>query len=246
MMYVDLLLPVPLEGLFTYSVPPQMEGAVRFEAKVGIDVNAGTKGSVVFRASTRDPRPLRALLADYALIDPQALRRLAETRDRETCLAVAAMSEALPASGLDPATLTDETAARMREALARYRAIMVRDNPAVDFDELLFIRRKGPSGLVANWQSNSKAPKRGYDNALFRLNVRDPEAAPKEVFRPEGGAFIGDSSPPSARPTAPGTSSSWTSRPDRPARLRAMTPPTSTITTPVTSRMAVSPSPAPH
>lgn len=172
-----------------YALP---EGAVRFEAKVGIDANAGTKGSVVFRASTRDPRPLRALLADYALIDPQALRRLAETRDREACLAVAAMAEALPAAGLDPATLTDETAARMREALARYRAIMVRDNPAVDFDELLFIRRKGPSGLVANWQSNSKAPKRGYDNALFRLNVRDPEAAPKEVFRPEGGAFIGD------------------------------------------------------
>ena len=34
MMYVDLLLPVPLEGLFTYSVPPQMEGAVRFGVRV--------------------------------------------------------------------------------------------------------------------------------------------------------------------------------------------------------------------
>ena len=24
--YIDVLLPVPLDGLFTYSVPPQMEG----------------------------------------------------------------------------------------------------------------------------------------------------------------------------------------------------------------------------
>lgn len=34
MMYADIILPLPLEGLFTYSVPPSLEGAVRFGMRV--------------------------------------------------------------------------------------------------------------------------------------------------------------------------------------------------------------------
>lgn len=171
-----------------YELP---EGAERFEAAVGIDVNAGANGSVTFHASTRDPRPLEALLADVAAIDPAALRRLSETRAKERCLSLAARAEALPKE-LTAGALTEAQERDLRALVADYRKLMVDENPAVDFDEVLFIRRKGPSGLTANWQSNSKAPKRGYDNALFRLNVRDPKAAPQEVFRPTGGAFIGD------------------------------------------------------
>ena len=172
-----------------YTLP---KGAMRFEAKVGIDANAGKRGSAAFHASTLDPRPAQALLADYSAIDPAALRRLAERRDRETCQALAEQVERLPAASLKAEALTDGQEAAIRDALARYRDIMITDNPAVNFDEILFIRRKGHSGLVANWQSNSKAPKRGYDNALFRLDIRDPQATPQKVFRPEGGAFVGD------------------------------------------------------
>ena len=62
-----------------YELP---EGAERFEAAVGIDVNAGANGSVTFHASTRDPRPLEALLADVAAIDPAALRPVSYTHLR--------------------------------------------------------------------------------------------------------------------------------------------------------------------
>lgn len=34
MKYADVILPLPLEGLFTYSVPPSLEGAVRFGMRV--------------------------------------------------------------------------------------------------------------------------------------------------------------------------------------------------------------------
>ena len=34
MRYADVILPLPLEGLFTYSVPPSLEGAVRFGMRV--------------------------------------------------------------------------------------------------------------------------------------------------------------------------------------------------------------------
>ncbi len=172
-----------------YELP---EGATRFDASVGVDANAGNKGSVAFHASTRDPRPAEALLADVADIDPAALRRLADTRARETCLRLAERAEAFRAQNLKATSLTAEQETELKTLLADYRRLMVTDNPAVNFKELLFLRRKGPSGLTANWQSNSKAPKRGYDNALFRLDVSDPKAQPKEVFRPAGGAFIGD------------------------------------------------------
>ena len=34
MTYADIILPVPLDGLFTYSVPAPMEGQVRFGVRV--------------------------------------------------------------------------------------------------------------------------------------------------------------------------------------------------------------------
>lgn len=36
MRYADVILPLPLEGLFTYSVPPSLEGAVRFGVRVRV------------------------------------------------------------------------------------------------------------------------------------------------------------------------------------------------------------------
>ena len=34
MRYVDVLLPLPLEGLFTYAVPKEMEAQVRFGVRL--------------------------------------------------------------------------------------------------------------------------------------------------------------------------------------------------------------------
>lgn len=176
------------DGLWSHApaflVFPVPAGAVRFEADVGVDPDSGC-GSVAFHVAAGDLRPLRALAAAYGRIDPDALRRLAGRRSREKCLELADLIRRAPAR---------PSGEQMERALGLFREIMVRDNPAVDFDEILFIDRKtsGPDGLVHNWQSNSMAPKRGYDNALFRVNIREKGAKPVEVFRPGGGAFIGD------------------------------------------------------
>ncbi len=78
-----------------------------------------------------------------------------------------------------------ELASTLREAMLA--------NPLLDFDRVLAIRRgQGQLGLPTNWQSNSSLPRRGYDNELVSISLRDAEEPPTTVYRPENGEFVGD------------------------------------------------------
>lgn len=164
-----------------YKLP---KGAIRFDAEAGIDSEARS-GSVTFHISNEDPRPMRALKSEYGKISPEGLRRLSRYRSKASCEKLIDLVEE---AGPSPSPET------MQKALDLYRTIMIDQNPAVNFDEILFIDRatSGPDGLVQNWQSNSMAPKHGYQNALCKVNIRKKGAKPIEIFRPEGTAFIGD------------------------------------------------------
>lgn len=64
-------------------------------------------------------------------------------------------------------------------------------NPAIDFDEILFIRRSGNKlGFPQNYNSNSAIAPTGYENRIERLNLRD--GSRKIVFTPKNDEFVGD------------------------------------------------------
>jgi hypothetical protein len=77
----------------------------------------------------------------------------------------------------------------MLTALAR-EALLA--NPLLDFDSLLVVRRSEKQlGLSMNWESNSTLPRSGYDNEIVELDLSGRRSL-RTVFRPEGGAFVGD------------------------------------------------------
>lgn len=64
-------------------------------------------------------------------------------------------------------------------------------NPAIDFDEILFIRRDAENlGFPTNYNSNSTLAPTGYKNRVERLNIRTGERA--VVFEPPADEFVGD------------------------------------------------------
>lgn len=66
-------------------------------------------------------------------------------------------------------------------------------NPAIDFDHILLVKRGNANlGLPANFHSNSSLAKRGYDNAIMKMSMRDPDAKLHEVYRPFDSGFAGD------------------------------------------------------
>ena len=174
----------------TFALPA---GAVRFEARVGLTSPKG-KGSVVFRAEAGNQAEKRALARRLARVNPEALQRLAEWRLKRTPEQAAPLKEALarirsacggPLDAADPARVAE------LEALAR--KLGLETNPAVTFDEILFIRRRAGRYLPQNWQSNSVLPKNGHDNTLCALRVRGAGAGTvREILTPPNGAFIGD------------------------------------------------------
>jgi len=66
-------------------------------------------------------------------------------------------------------------------------------NPLLDFDRLLFVRRKADQlGLPQNWQGNCAMARNGYDNEIAVLSPVSPDGKQTTVYRPDGGAFVGD------------------------------------------------------
>jgi len=60
-------------------------------------------------------------------------------------------------------------------------------------DAILLVRRgAGRLGLPANWQGNESLPKNGYDNEIAVLSPVRPGGKIRTLFRPAGGAFVGD------------------------------------------------------
>jgi len=84
-------------------------------------------------------------------------------------------------------TIGSADGAKAFESLKR-EALMA--NPLLDFNKLLMVRRKGASGLPANWQGNSSLGK-SFDNELAVLSpLLDGEL--KTLYRPDKQQFVGD------------------------------------------------------
>ncbi|MBR0226690.1 MAG: SUMF1/EgtB/PvdO family nonheme iron enzyme [Thermoguttaceae bacterium] len=110
--------------------------------------------------------------------------RLSELRTRSDNLARSA-EQSGPGPGVDAqaAELLAEFAKLQREALL--------DNPEIDFDSFLYIRRNPEQlGLPENYNSNSVIPKTGYNDELRRFNFRTGEST--LVYKSPNGEFVGD------------------------------------------------------
>ena len=126
-------------------------------------------------------RAIRAYAAKYPQVyaDRDALlKRLAEVR-----------KVASDASGSNDFAVR-LSAARQIDALTD--AVYLK-HPAVDFKELLFVRRSTGSvhtGLPQNWQCNSSVPLQGYVNDVERAPLKQGDRAPEIIC--ESSCFIGD------------------------------------------------------
>jgi len=98
------------------------------------------------------------------------------------------MPELFAAMAKDPESVkkaVDDIAALRREALLA--------NPLLDFDRLLFIKRKDDAiGLPQNWQGNCAISAKGYDNEISVLSPVAPDGKATTLYRPQGDAFVGD------------------------------------------------------
>ncbi len=68
-------------------------------------------------------------------------------------------------------------------------------NPLLDFDQLLYIRRRTDSpslGLPQNWQGNCSLPRRGYNDSLCTLGLTNPDSSQKTIFTPNLPRMIAD------------------------------------------------------
>lgn len=182
----------------TFDLPPQ---TVRLETLVGLTSPRG-KGSVVFQVVAGGTAQQRAAERKLARINLDALTRLVEWRltrnpaQQEMLKEAQARIQSARAqlAGTRSGAAPDPDALKNAEALeALTRRLMLETNPAVTFEELLFIRRKEGRYLPQNWQSNSVLPKNGHKNTLCALRVRGDKAGEvREIYTPPAGAFIGD------------------------------------------------------
>ncbi|HPC23544.1 MAG TPA: SUMF1/EgtB/PvdO family nonheme iron enzyme, partial [Phycisphaerae bacterium] len=147
-----------------------------------------------FRAARIDDLMLTA----GKLFNPEALERAINAfaarypdvyADKDALLKrVAEVRQALAAAGNDFGTRL--AAARQAEALNE--AVYLK-HPAVDFKELLFVRRASASihsGLPQNWQGNSSVPLHGYVNDVVRAPLKQGAGEPQVVYASE--CFVGD------------------------------------------------------
>jgi len=171
----------------TFKLPPN---AVRFEAQVGLTAPRG-KGSVVFQVAPGELSKKRAAERRLARVNVEALARLIEWRmtrtpEQRTMLEAARATIRAATEG----QLDLENVGAL-EALTR--TLMRDTNPALAFDEVLFIRRKAGHYLPQNWQSNSVLPRNGHQNTLCALRVRGEGAGKvREIYTPPGGAPLAD------------------------------------------------------
>jgi formylglycine-generating enzyme required for sulfatase activity len=101
----------------------------------------------------------------------------------------------------------DATAAeKCREILDFRRDALINQNPAIDFDQILYTKRKdwlhpkeyspqrgGKSvGLPTNFEGNSLMTSFGWESELNYIDIRKPLSEPDTIYKPEGGLFVGD------------------------------------------------------
>ena len=110
---------------------------------------------------------------------PDFLARLARLRQRRDAWDASSAGEA----GM--VGLFDDFRQLRQEALLA--------NPLLDFDQLLFVRRRADQlGLPQNWQGNCSLPRRGYDNQIALLSPPGPQGQVSTLFEPDEDVFVGD------------------------------------------------------
>ncbi len=79
-------------------------------------------------------------------------------------------------------------------ALLDLQRRILMDNPYIDFDDLIIVRRgvRSNLGLPQNWEGNSSLDRYGWDNEIALMSIREPGAPLRRIYRPENGAFVGD------------------------------------------------------
>jgi formylglycine-generating enzyme required for sulfatase activity len=65
-------------------------------------------------------------------------------------------------------------------------------NPLIDFEKVLFVRRRGSEGLPQNWQGNDPLHGSGFDNEITSFRIRQLDAPEERIYRPEEPIFVGD------------------------------------------------------
>jgi formylglycine-generating enzyme required for sulfatase activity len=63
--------------------------------------------------------------------------------------------------------------------------------PALDFERVLYVERRGAEGLPANWQGNDPLHGQSFDNRIATFDLRAPNHE-ATVYRPERPVFVGD------------------------------------------------------
>lgn len=140
----------------------------------------------------------REILRQIDLVNLETLKRavkdLTETFPRKYSRGeyylkqIASFEEKIADLKQDPATLLPD-AERMLEL--QREALL--SNPLLDFEKLLFIKRKANRlGLPQNWQGNCAIARAGYENELMVLSPVRPDGAVTTCFTPEAGRFVGD------------------------------------------------------
>ena len=82
---------------------------------------------------------------------------------------------------------------RQEARLQQLRRDALLDNPLLDFDRLIVLkRRREQLGLPTNHQCNSCLPQQGYDNEIAILAPARPEGKLTTLFRPPEGFFVGE------------------------------------------------------
>ncbi len=171
-----------------------------------------TPNNTTFTLDTATPTGKKLL----SIEDARLAKRLSESAKTIASLndSLAAYSEKYPENYKNKATIQAKI-----DAIAAQVATVVKDggdpkacfanirdvqkmillqHPAVDFDELLFVKRKHgtPQGLFANWQGNSgwhgavNGRLRGYNNGLYRAPLLQETGKPTLIK--QSSSFLGD------------------------------------------------------
>lgn len=160
------------------------------------------------RAPAPGPRPdlpaLRLAIEDLQAGFPDRypggtafLARLAELERRETAVTRALRQR-------DPGA--EAAAAALAAQADRLRQDALLANPLLDFDRLLFVRRRADTlsdyrrgqamlheiGMPCNHWSNSSLPRDGYDNEIAVLSPVRPDGRRTTLHRPPAGGYVGE------------------------------------------------------
>jgi len=87
----------------------------------------------------------------------------------------------------------DTRSPAVEEQFRKLRDEALLANPLLEFDRLLVLKRKkGQLGLPTNHQCNTCLDQHGYDNELAVLSPVRPDGQLATLFRPRGGAYVGE------------------------------------------------------